>query len=147
MHTFIIQHVSCAFKVYGGKRTIFNILAVHSKYVVDRARLEIKISHFIPPSHRDKSSHYYKNVDLSRLGNRCCPGFPTGNACPGQKGGALLSRVWQPGQKRTYQPGQKVQPAPTWLAHPFVPVGVIFFSSCFSFLNYFSISIILLHFN
>ena len=56
MHTFIIQHVSCAFKVYGGKRTIFNILAVHSKYVVDRARLEIKISHFIPPSHRDKSS-------------------------------------------------------------------------------------------
>jgi len=42
MHTFIIQHVSCAFKVYGGKRTIFNILAVHSKYVVDRARLEIK---------------------------------------------------------------------------------------------------------
>ena len=32
------------------------------------------------------SIHYYKNVDLSRLGNRCCPGFPTGNACPGQKG-------------------------------------------------------------
>ena len=31
-------------------------------------------------------SHYYKNVDLSRLGNRCCPGFPTGNASPGQKG-------------------------------------------------------------
>ena len=30
--------------------------------------------------------HYYKNVDLSRLGNRCCPGFPTGNASPGQKG-------------------------------------------------------------
>ena len=26
-----------------------------------------------------------KNVDLSRLGNRCCPGFPTGNASPGQK--------------------------------------------------------------
>ena len=30
--------------------------------------------------------HYYKNVDLSRLGNRCCPGFPTGKASPGQKG-------------------------------------------------------------
>ena len=27
-----------------------------------------------------------KNVDLSRLENRCCPGFPTGNASPGQKG-------------------------------------------------------------
>ena len=32
------------------------------------------------------SEHYYKNVDLSRLGNRCCPGFPTGNTSPGQKG-------------------------------------------------------------
>jgi len=32
------------------------------------------------------SDHYYKNVDLSRLGNSCCPGFPTGNASPGQKG-------------------------------------------------------------
>ena len=30
--------------------------------------------------------HYYKNIDLSRLGNPCCPGFPTGNASPGQKG-------------------------------------------------------------
>ena len=30
--------------------------------------------------------YYYKNIDLSRLGNRCCPGFPTGNASPGQKG-------------------------------------------------------------
>ena len=66
--------------------------------------------------------HYYKNVDLSRLGNRCCPGFPTGNASPGQKG------------------------------CPFVPglaTGTkgLFFFSCFSFLNSFSISIILLHFN
>ena len=31
-------------------------------------------------------NHYYKKVDLSRLGNRCCPGFPTENASPGQKG-------------------------------------------------------------
>ena len=30
--------------------------------------------------------HYYRNVDLSQLGNLCCPGFPTGNARPGQKG-------------------------------------------------------------
>ena len=47
--------------------------------------------------------HYYKNVDLSRLGNPCCPGFPTGNASPGQKGGLatgtkedLLSRLVTP---------------------------------------------------
>ena len=31
-------------------------------------------------------SHYYRNADLSRLGNPCCTGFPTGNARPGQKG-------------------------------------------------------------
>ena len=49
--------------------------------------------------------------------------FPNRERLSGTKGGALLSRVWQPGQK------------------------VFFFSSCFSFLNSFSISIILLHFN
>ena len=30
-------------------------------------------------------SHYYRNANLSRLGNPCCPSFPTGNARPGQK--------------------------------------------------------------
>ena len=30
-------------------------------------------------------SHYYRNADLFRLGNPCCPGFPTENARPGQK--------------------------------------------------------------
>ena len=101
--------------------------------------------------------HYYKNVDLSQLGNPCCPGFPTGNASPGQKGCPfvpglatgtkqdLLSRLVTPtGTKGAasahvagapfcpfcYQPGQKVS-----------------FFSCFSFLNSFSILIILLHFN
>jgi hypothetical protein len=74
----------------------------------------------------------------------CCPGFPTGNASPGQKGcpfvpglatgtkGAANAHVagapFCPGW--CYQPGQKVP----------------FFSS-FLFLNSFSISIILLHFN
>jgi hypothetical protein len=71
-------------------------------------------------------------------------GFPNRERQSGTKGGALLSRVWQP--------GQKVQPAPTWLAHPFVSVGVtnrdkMSLFSCFSFLNFFSISIILLYFN
>ena len=41
--------------------------------------------------------HYYKNVDLSRLGNRCCPGFPTGNASLGQKGTPVP--VSQPGSQ------------------------------------------------
>ena len=80
-----------------------------------------------------------------------CPGWETAVVPVSQPGtrvrdkrGALLSRVWQP--------GQKVQPAPTWLAHPFVPVGVTnrdkkSLFSCFTFLNSFSISIILLHFN
>ena len=35
--------------------------------------------------------HYYKNVDLSQLGNPCRPGFPTGNASPGQKGCPFVS--------------------------------------------------------
>ena len=93
-----------------------------------RAQMTLLIKHFILNKF---SAYYYKNVDLSLLENPCCPGFPTGNASP----------------------GQKVQPAPTWLAHPFVPVGVTnqdkrsLFFSCFSFLNSFSISIILLHFN
>ena len=35
-------------------------------------------------------SHYYRNANLSRLGNPCCPGFPTGNARPGQKRGPFV---------------------------------------------------------
>ena len=47
-----------------------------------------------------------KNVDLSRLGNPCCPGFPTGNASPGQKGVSFC-----PGSGNRDKRG------------PFVPVG------------------------
>ena len=97
-------------------------------------------------------SHYYRNADLFRLGNPCCPGFPTGNAGPGQKGVPFC-----PGSGNRDKRG------------PFVLVGntnrdkrcsqrprgwrtllsrlVTIFFSCFSFLNSFSISIILLHFN
>ena len=67
------------------------------------------------------SVHYYKNVDLSRLGNRCCPGFPTGNACPGQKGVPFCPGCGNRDKRSLFL--------------------------CFSFLNSFSISIILLHFN
>ena len=78
--------------------------------------------------------------------------FPNREHQAGTKGGALLSRVWQP--------GQKVQPAPTWLAHPFVPVGVtnrdkrsllffhvFLFSILFLFQLYFCISIKLMYWN
>ena len=34
--------------------------------------------------------HYYRNANLSRLENPCCPGFPTGNARPGQKWGPFV---------------------------------------------------------
>ena len=67
------------------------------------------------------------------------PGLATGTKS------TLLSRLVTP-------TGTKGSASATCLAHPFVLVGVtnrdkrsIF--SCFSFLNYFSISIILLHFN
>ena len=87
--------------------------------------------------------HYYSKANLSRLGNLCCPGFPTGNARPGQKRGPFVPSL---------ATGTKGAASATWLAHPFVPVGVTnrdkrSFFSCFPFLNSFSISIILLHFN
>ena len=83
--------------------------------------------------------------------------FPNRERQSGTKGGgnrccALLSRVWQPGQKRTYQPGQRCSQRPrgwrTLLSRLVLPTGTqgLFFL-CFSFLNSFSISIILLHFN
>ena len=51
--------------------------------------------------------HYYRNADLSRLGNLCCLGFPTKNSRPGQK------RV-------PFCPGSG-----NWdKKEPFVPVGV-----------------------
>ena len=89
------------------------------------------------------AGQYYRNANLSRLGNSYCPGFPTGNARPGQKG-VLLSRVWQPGQKafvpvgntnRDYQPGQKV---------PFF-LSIFLFSILFLFQLYFYISIKLMY--
>ena len=99
-------------------------------------------------------AHYYRTSMLFQLENPFCPDFPTGNARPGQKG-CLFVPGLAIGTKNTllspnrdkrgcqrhvagtpfcpgwcYQPGQKVH-----------------FFSCFSFLNSFSISIILLHFN
>ena len=102
--------------------------------------------------------HYYRKANLSRLGNLCCPGFPTGNARPGQKGGGpfvpglatgtkgyLLSRLVTP-------TGTKGAASATWLAHPFVPVGSLFFpiflfSILFLFQLYFCISIKLMYWN
>ena len=74
--------------------------------------------------------HYYRKTNLSRLENLCCPDFLIGNA----------------------RPGQKVLPAPrgwrTLLSRLVLPTGTKGpFFLCFPFLNSFSISIILLHFN
>ena len=108
--------------------------------------------------------HYYRKANLSRLGNLCCPDFPTENARPGQKGdpfvpglatgtkGYLLSRLVTP-------TGTKGAASATWLAHPFVPVGVtnrdkrslffpvFLFSILFLFQLYFYISIKLMYWN
>ena len=74
-----------------------------------------------------------------KRGGPFVPGLAT------EKKGYLLSRLVTP-------TGTKGAANAMWLAHPFVPVGVTnrdkrSFFSCFSFLNSFSISIILLHFN
>ena len=84
--------------------------------------------------------HYYRNFDLSRLGNPFYPSFPT----EGQK--APFCSGWQ------HQPEQKGLPAPrgwrTLLSRLVLATGTkgLLFP-CFPFLNSFSISIILLHFN
>ena len=101
------------------------------------------ISH-CSPVWKKKACHYYRNANLSRLGNPCCPGFSTENARPGQKGGPFV--LCQATGTKGYAASA------TWLAHPFVPVGVTnrdkrSLFSCFLVLNSFSISIILLHFN
>ena len=94
-----------------------------------------------------KSIHYYKNVDLSRLGNPCCPSLLTGNASPGQKEVPFCPWSGNRDKRGPFVPGQKVLPAPTWLAHPFVPVGVtnrdkrslffhVFLFSIFFYFNY-----------
>ena len=99
--------------------------------------------------------HYYKNVDLSRLGNRCCSGFPTGNTSPGQKGCPFVPGL----ATGTKEDLLSRLVAPTWLAHPFVPVGVtnrdkmslffhvFLFSILFLFQLYFCISIKLMYWN
>ena len=90
--------------------------------------------------------HYYKNVDLSQLGNPCCPGFPTGNASPGQKGCLfvpglatgtkqdLLSRLVTPtGTKGAASAHVAGAPLPTGIKGPFFMFS---FSQFFFYFNY-----------
>ena len=82
--------------------------------------------------------HYYKNVDLSRLENRCCPGFPTGNTSPVQKGVPFC-----PGSgNRDKRCSQRPRGWRTLLSRLVLPTGTkgLFFH--IFFLNSFSISII-----
>ena len=96
----------------------------------------------VPAAHDDartlvswlRAKHYCKDLSW----------FPNRERQSGTKRSAFLSRVWQP--------GQKVLPAPrgwrTLLSRLVLPTGTKCpFFSCFPFLNSFSISIILLHFN
>ena len=103
------------------------------------------------------SSHYYKNVDLSRLGNPCCPDFPTGNAGPGQKRVPFCPGSGNRDKKHPFVPvGRGCQRhvpgapfCPGWcyqpgqMVHFFVPL----FSIVFLFRLYFYISIKLMYWN
>ena len=81
------------------------------------------------------TDHYYRKAHLSWLENLCCPGFPTENARPGQKG--------------SFCPGSGNRDK----KDPFVPVGgpfffpVFLFSILFRFQLYFCISIKLMYWN
>ena len=98
------------------------------------------------------SNHYYKNVDLSRLGNPCCPGFPTGNASPGQKGVPFCPGCGNSGCKRC---SQRPRGWRTLLSRLVLPTGtkcpfffhVFLFSILFLFQLYFCISIKLMYWN
>ena len=48
--------------------------------------VEQRATYWLMGCFRAVAAPLLKNVDLSRLGNPCCPGFPTGNASSGQKG-------------------------------------------------------------
>ena len=92
-----------------------------------------------------------QKCDLFRLGKKICPGFPTRNTKPGQKGVFFCPGSGNRDKKTTFCPGWYT--SATCLVHPFVPVGVTnrdkrsIFSSYFSFLNSFSISIKLMYWN
>ena len=94
---------------------------------------------------------------LSRLGNPFCPGFPTGNARPGQMG-VLFCPGSGNRDKKQHQPGQKGLPVPrgwrTILSRLVLPTGtkalffhVLLFSILFLFQLYFCISIKLMYWN
>ena len=109
--------------------------------------------------------HYYKNVDLSRLGNRCCPGFPTGNACPGQKGVPFCPGCGNRDKRGPFVPvgntnrdkrcSQRPRGWRTLLSRLVLPTGtkglfffhVFLFSILFLFQLYFCISIKLMYWN
>ena len=109
--------------------------------------------------------HYYKNVDLSRLGNRCCPGFPTGNASPGQKGVPFCPGSGNRDRRGPFVPvgntnrdkrcSQRPRGWRTLLSRLVLPTGtkclfffhVFLFSILFLFQLYFCISIKLMYWN
>src|SRR6185436_5823508 len=87
-------------------------------------------------------SHYYRKANLSRLGNLCCPGFPTGNARPGQKGVPFCPRS---GNRDKKHPFIRLV-TPTGTKGPFF-FSVPLFSIVFLFRLYFYISIKLMYWN
>ena len=114
-----------------------------------RLFLKVAVNFFCSSGLLVTNNHYYRNANLSRLGNPCCPGFPTGNARPGQKGGPFVPGLATRTKGYLLSPptGTKGGASATWLAHPFVPVGVtnqdrrsffflFFFSQFFFYFNY-----------
>ena len=114
---------------------------------------------------KSSSRHYYKNVDLSRLGNRCCPGFPTGNASPGQKGVPFCPGSGNRDRRGPFVPvgntnrdkrcSQRPRGWRTLLSRLVLPTGtkgpfffhIFLFSILFLFQLYFCISIKLMYWN
>ena len=104
--------------------------------VVSFARLFLKPLNCRP-------SHYYRNTDLSWLGNLCCPDFPTGNARPGQKGLPFCPGSGNRDKRVLHVPGAPF--CPGWCYRSIFSVPL--FSIVFLFRLYFYISIKLMYWN
>ena len=88
-------------------------------------------------------NHHYRNANLSRLGNPCCPGFSNRERQAGTKGPPFCPGSGNRDNRLVTPTGTKGAASATWLAHPFIPVASILFL----FQLYFCISIKLMYWN
>ena len=126
--------------------------------------VEQRVTYWLMGCFRAVAAPLLKNVDSSRLENPCCPGFPTGNASPGQKGVSFCPGSGNRDKRGPFVPVgntnrdkrccQRPHGWRTLLSRLVLPTGikglffhVFLFSILFLFQLYFCISIKLMYWN